>query len=149
MEIRVATKEDVPILVELGALFIEESPVYQSRGYVHELAADHFTNLIMNSGVILVVEHNGVICGGFAGAIGKDWFNGKRIAYDHVLYVKPEYRKSRAAYMLIDAFINWARLMNADFIQCGTTTGVESQACIRLYKHFGFHEFGTVLEMKV
>src|SRR5690606_34800541 len=105
--------------------------------------------LIKGGGAIFLVEHDEQIIGGFVGRIGGDWFNNTKIAFDDCLYVKPEFRKSRAAHMLIQAFIRWAQLMGASRIQCGTTTGVESNACIRLYKHFGFTEYGTVLDLEL
>ena len=149
MQLRVATLLDVPAMVALGREFIKEAPNYKSRPYFSDQAAIHFTNVIKGSGVVLVVEHDDQLIGGFVGRIGGDWFNGNKIAFDDVLYVAPEFRKSRAAYMLIQAFIRWAQLMGADRIQCGTTTGVESAACIRLYKHFGFTEYGTVLDLEL
>lgn len=149
MELRPATLIDVPELVELGHTFIQEAPNYKNRPYVAENASMHFTNLIKGGGAIFLVEHQEQIIGGFVGRIGGDWFNNIKIAFDDVLYVKPEFRKTRAAYMLIQAFIRWAQLMGASRIQCGTTTGVESAACIRLYKHFGFTEYGTVLDLEL
>ena len=149
MRLRVATLPDVPAMVALGQEFIKEAPNYQSRPYVTEYAEKHFTSLIKGGGVIFLVEHQEQIIGGFVGRMGGDWFNDIKIAFDDVLYVAPEFRKSRAAYMLIQAFIRWAQLMGADRIQCGTTTGVESAACIRLYKHFGFTKYGTVLDLEL
>lgn len=149
MRVRVATLPDVPAMVTLGREFIKEAPNYKNRPYLAENAAKHFTSLIKGGGVIFLVEHQEQIIGGFVGRMGGDWFNDIKIAFDDVLYVAPEFRKSRAAYMLIQAFIRWAQLMGADRIQCGTTTGVESSACIRLYKHFGFTEYGTVLDLEL
>ena len=149
MLVRVATLPDVPAMVALGQEFIKEAPNYQSRPYLAENAAKHFTSLIKGGGVVFLIEHQEQIIGGFVGRMGGDWFNDIKIAFDDVLYVKPEFRKSRAAYMLIQAFIRWAQLMGAHRIQCGTTTGVESSACIRLYKHFGFTEYGTVLDLEL
>ena len=149
MRLRVATLSDVPAMVALGGEFIKEAPNYKSRPYIAENAAKHFTNLIKGGGAIFLIEHDEQIIGGFVGRIGGDWFNNTKIALDDCLYVKPEFRKSRAAYMLIQAFIRWAQLMGADRIQCGTTTGVESNSCIRLYKHFGFTEYGTVLDLEL
>ena len=149
MLVRVATLSDVPCLVTLGKAFIKEAPNYNNRPYVDDQAAKHFTNLINGQGVIFIVEHNDHVIGGFVGRIGGDWFNDNKIAFDDALYVKPEFRTSRAAYLLIDAFVSWARLMNVDRIQCGTTTGVESAGCIRLYKHFGFTEYGTILDKEL
>ena len=149
MRLRVATLPDVPSLVALGGEFIKEAPNYKNRPYLAENAAKHFTNLVKGGGVVFLVEYKNQIIGGFVGRIGGDWFNNIKIAFDDVLYVKPEFRTSRAAYILIKAFISWARLMGASRIQCGTTTGVESDSCIRLYKHFGFTEYGTVLDLEL
>ncbi len=149
MQLRVATLLDVPALVAMGAEFIQEAPNYKSRPYFSDQAAIHFTNVIKGGGVVLVVEHDDQLIGGFVGRIGGDWFNHMKIAFDDCLYVKPEFRKSRAAYMLVKGFINWATLMGASRIQCGTTTGVEFDSCIRLYKHFGFTEYGTILDLEL
>ena len=149
MELRPATLIDVPELVELGHTFIQEAPNYKNRPYLAESAAKHFISLIKGGGAIFLVEYQEQIIGGFVGRIGGDWFNNIKIAFDDVLYVKPEFRKTRAAYMLIQAFIRWSQLMGVSRIQCGTTTGVESAACIRLYKHFGFTEDGTVLDLEL
>ena len=149
MRVRTAKLPDVPALVALGQEFIKEAPNYQNRPYMPDKAAEHFTHLINGGGVIFIVEQDQEIMGGFAGRIGDDWFNNTKIAFDDVMYVKPEFRKTRAAYVLIQTFIGWAAAMGVNRIQCGTTTGVESRACIRLYEHFGFTQYGTVLDMEL
>ena len=149
MKLRVATLQDIPTLVQFGEAFFNESPNYQGRQYEPEEAAKHYENLMRKEGVIFVVEQRGQVAGGFAGGIGKDWFNQQKIAFDYVLYVEPKFRKTRAAFVLIQAFIGWSAAMGAQRIQCGTTTGVESKACIRLYEHFGFKQYGTLLDMEL
>ena len=89
MKLRVATVQDIPALVEFGESFIKESPNYQDRPYDNDKVADHFKSLIKH-GALFVAEENSVICGGFAGGISSDWFNGQKIAFDYVMYVKPE-----------------------------------------------------------
>lgn len=149
MRVRTAKLPDVPALVALGQEFIKEAPNYQKRPYMADKAAEHFTHLINGGGVIFIVEQDKEIMGGFAGRVSGDWFNNTKIAFDDVMYVKPEFRKTRAAYVLIQTFIGWAAAMGVNRIQCGTTTGVESRACIRLYEHFGFTQYGTVLDMEL
>ena len=149
MRVRTAKLPDVPALVALGQEFIKEAPNYQKRPYMTDKAAEHFTHLINGGGVIFIVEQDQEIMGGFAGRVSGDWFNNTKIAFDDVMYVKPEFRKTRAAYVLIQTFIGWAAAMGVNRIQCGTTTGVESRACIRLYEHFGFTQYGTVLDMEL
>ena len=149
MKIRVATKDDVPILVQFGKDFIQESPNFSERGYVEQLAAEHFLKLINGEGVIFIVENEGNFCGAYIGGMGGEWFNSQKIAFDYVMYVKPEYRKTSVASMLVKAFIDWAQLMGADRVQCGTTTGVEAASCINLYKRFGFKDVGVLLDLEL
>ncbi|MEF9956668.1 MAG: GNAT family N-acetyltransferase [Acinetobacter sp.] len=149
MKIRAATLSDVPAMVELGSVFIKEAPNYKNRPFMAEKVAEHFTYLIKGGGVVFIVEHKKQIIGGFVGRIGGDWFNDIKIAFDDVLYVVPEYRNSQVAQMLIQAFVGWAAAMGASRIQCGTTTGVESQSCIRLYEQFGFTQYGTILDLEL
>lgn len=148
MKVRVARVEDLPTLVQFGEAFMQESPHYQKRKYDQERAEQHFKQTL-KTGALFVVEQHNVICGGFAGGTGKDWFNGEKIAFDYVMYVLPEYRKTRVAYLLVQAFLNWAHIIGADRVQCGTTTGIESRGCIRLYEHFGLSEYGTILDMEL
>ena len=101
------------------------------RNFSEEDGIAHFLNSSLTRSAIDVVK--------------EDVLSGKT----KMLYVAPEFRKSRAAYMLVKGFINWATLMGASRIQCGTTTGVESAGCIRLYKHFGFTEYGTILDLEL
>lgn len=148
MQLRVANLNDIPILVQFGESFMEESPNYQGRRYDSKKAEEHYKSLL-KTGLLLVVEHENVVVGGFAGGAGNEWFNGEKIAFDYVLYVRPEFRKTRAAYLLVKCFVNWASVIGATRIQCGTTTGIESQSCIRLYEHFGFKQYGTVLDLEL
>ncbi|MFW2152815.1 N-acetyltransferase family protein [Acinetobacter gyllenbergii] len=149
MKLRLATKDDVPVLIQIGKDFIKESPNFRERSYVEQSAGEHFSRLINGEGVIFVIENDGHICGGFVGGIGNDWINNQKIAFDYVLYVKPDYRSTKAAYMLVKAFIDWAQLKGADRIQCGTTTGVEAASCINLYKKFGFKDVGVLLDLEL
>lgn len=149
MKIRVATLNDIPVLLKFGAAFVQESPNYKNREFIAQEAQKHFEDLINGQGVIFVIESRQKVIAGFAGSIGKEWFNSQKIAIDHVMYVLPEFRKTRAAYYLIQTFIGWAVGMGANRIQCGTTTDVESKGCIRLYEHFGFKQYGTVLDMEL
>ena len=79
----------------------------------------------------------------------KDWFSDQLIAFEQVFYVKPKYRSTRAAIQLIDAFVEWAKSMNVDRVQCGTTTGIQTKGCLRLYERFGFREYGTLLDLEL
>lgn len=149
MRIRLATHNDIPVLIKMGAVFVSESPIYKSRGYLPEKAAKHFKSLIDDEGIVLLAIDDGQIVGGFAGGISTDWYSDQKIAFDHVMYIKPDYRKDGLAKALVQSFVGWAVGMGASNICCGTSTMVNTQDCIELYKSLGFELSGAVLEMKV
>ncbi len=149
MIVRAATHADVDRLVGFGQQLSSESPAYSERKFCPGTAACHFHNMIDSGGVIFVVELGGQIVGGIAGSTTKDWFNDDLIAFEQVLYVEPEYRATRAALLLIEAFFEWSKSMNAQRIQSGTTTGIQTKGCLRLYEQFGFREYGTLLDLEL
>lgn len=149
MKLRVATKDDVPILVEMGEKFIKESPTYTQRGFIPEKTAMHFNWLLEGNGVIFVAEIFGEIVGAFIGGITTDWQSEHKLAFDYVMYVKPEHRTSGVAKELVNAFVLWAKEMGADRINCGTATMVNTKQCAALYESLGFTPVGLFLEMEL
>jgi GNAT superfamily N-acetyltransferase len=149
MRVRPANLSDVPELVKLGQSFIQEAPNYQSRPFDADALRLNLENVVNGQGAIFVVEGQDEIAGGIVCLTSKDWFNNDVIAFEQVFYIKPAYRTSRASFLLLDAFISWSEYMGASRIQCGTTTGINTRGCIRLYEHFGFTQYGTVLDLEL
>lgn len=151
MHIRSATLADIPDLLEFGQRLVTESPTFAQRGFDSVKAAAHFKNLIAGpaAGVVFVVEIEGGIVGGFAGGIAEDWQSHHKLAFDYVLYVLPDCRKTGAGALLIEAFIHWAKAMGAGRIQCGTATGINAQGTVKLYESMGFELVGHFLEMEL
>lgn len=149
MLLRTAKLPDVPALVALGQSFIQEAPNYSSRDFDANALLQNLESVINGLGAVFIVESDQKIIGGIVCLTTQDWFNNDVIAFEQVFYVQPEYRASRAPLFLIDAFLNWAKHMGASRIQCGTTTGINTKGCLRLYEHFGFREYGTLLDMEL
>ncbi|OTG58830.1 GNAT family N-acetyltransferase [Acinetobacter sp. ANC 4204] len=149
MLVRTAKLPDVPALVALGKSFIQEAPNYSSRDFDADALLRNLEGVISGQGAVFVVESDQKIIGGIVCLTTKDWFNNDVIAFEQVFYVQPEYRASRVPLFLIDAFVNWAKHMGASRIQCGTTTGINTKGCLRLYERFGFREYGTLLDMEL
>lgn len=147
MQLRVADEKDIVDLVAIGQQFIAEAPHYAKRPF-HQDALEQNLQFVLNgAGTIFIVESHAQIVGGIVCLITKDWFNDDLIAFEQVFYVKPAFRATRAALMLLDAFIEWAKAMHADRVQCGTTTGIRTKGCSKFYKKFGFCEYGMVFDM--
>lgn len=149
MIVRPATLDDLPDLLEIARQFIQEAPNYSSRELDEQALTENLSQVIQGAGTVFVAVQDHEIAGGIVCLTTKDWFNNQVIAFEQVFYVKPAYRSTRAALYLIDTFITWAKHMNAGRIQCGTTTGINTQGCIRLYNHFGLKEHGTLLDMEL
>lgn len=149
MQVRSAKLPDVPALVALGQEFISEAPNYSSRKFDANALRQNLESVVNGQGAIFVVEAGTEIVGGIVCLTAKDWFNDDVIAFEQVFYISPTYRTTQASFLLIDAFIAWSKNMGASRIQCGTTTGVNTRGCIRLYERFGFTKYGTVLDMEL
>lgn len=149
MQVRSAKLPDVPALVALGQEFISEAPNYSSRKFDANALRQNLESVVNGQGAIFVVEAGTEIVGGIVCLTAKDWFNDDVIAFEQVFYISPKYRNTQASFLLIDAFIAWSKNMGASRIQCGTTTGINTRGCIRLYERLGFTQYGTVLDMEL
>ena len=150
MHVRAATLEDLDTLVDFGKRLTKESPVFSKQGFNESGARELFELLIRRYGSIFIVsnEYSNPI-GAVIGAINSDWRTGHKIAFEQGVYILPGYRRSNAAKSLIDAFIGWAKLQNADRIQLGTMSGIQAHKVVKLYESLGFELRGYVLEMEV
>ena len=134
-------------------MLIAEYAIHANPSTEAELNEDalekNLAAVIQGQGAIFVTEHKDALTGGIVCLTTKDWFNNQVIAFEQVFYVVPEYRSTQSAFLLIDSFVSWAKHMNAGRVQCGTTTGINTRGCIRLYERFGFTQYGTVLDMEL
>ena len=149
MQVRPATLKDMPSLLAMARQFILEAPNYSGRELNENALEANLAAVIQGQGAIFVTEHKDVLTGGIVCLTTKDWFNNQIIAFEQVFYVVPEYRSTQSALLLIDSFVGWSKHMNAKRVQCGTTTGISTNGCVRLYRHFGFTEYGILMDLEL
>lgn len=143
---------DIPELLEIAVQFWNESPSYQQRPINLNKVKTQLQTLILypSQGCVLVVlDDEDNILGVFMGGLQEEWQSDSLMAFDYCLFVRPENRGGRAAYLLIKSFIEWAKEQGATWIQCGTATQINTDKTISFYKKFGFEHTGTFLEMKL
>lgn len=143
---------DIPELLEIAVGFWNESPSYQQRPINLNKVKTQLQTLILYPSqgcVLIVLDDEDNILGGFMGGLQEEWQSDSLMAFDYCLFVKPEYRGGRAAYLLIKSFIEWAKEAGATWIQCGTATQINTDKTISFYKKFGFEHTGSFLEMKL
>lgn len=143
---------DIPILLDISLQFWNESPNYRKRPININKVKTQLQTLILypSQGCVLIVkDEEGKILGGFMGGLIEEWQSDSLMAFDYCLFVRPEHRGSRVAYMLIKAFIEWAKEQGANYIQCGTATGIDTEKTINFYTKMGFSHTGSFLEMTI
>lgn len=146
--IRPALYEDIPQLVELGAVMHQESR-YRALPYSSSKVFALLASMIeKDSGLLIVAERNGQIVGGFCGLVVEHWFSTSRIATDFALFIHPDHRGGMTAARLLKAFVAWAREQGAEIITAGITTGVHTDDTTRLYQSLGFEPVGIAFNME-
>ena len=146
--IRPATHDDVPRLVELGAI-MHATTSFRDQPYSSERTGDFLKGLIDGAGVMFAAEVSGQVVGGLAGAVGQQWFNNDLIAYEYCVFIEPTRRQGIIATRMILAFQEWARIKGAKQIVMGVTTGVNIEGTTRLYQSLGFEYAGPVFKMEL
>lgn len=97
-------------------------------------------------GLLLVAENDeGDLIGLFAAQMQAPWFSDEPVAAEDLFYVIPEYRGTRAGYLLFKGFMEWAKEQQASrrvkHIRASVATGI-GPAAERLYEHFGLKRMG-------
>ncbi len=146
--IRSATHEDIPRLVELGAI-MHATTSYSHLPYSPEKTGAFLRSLIDGAGVMFAAEVGGTIVGGMAGAITDQWFNDDLVAFEYCLFVEPSKRQGLVAMRMVLAFQEWARIKGAKEIHMGVTTGPGSARTARLYSRLGFKFRGPLMHMEI
>lgn len=146
--LRDATIDDLTRLVELGRAMHAESPRFSKLRFSAPKLAEQLCGLIVSpSGFMKVVERDGVIIGGLAGAISEHWCSADKVAFDMALFVSPDKRGGMAAAKLVDAFKTWAAGKGAVLTVLGISTGVKTEETAGLYRAIGLKQFGYLFEV--
>ena len=71
--------------------------------------------------VLICKDESGTILGGFVGGITKEWFSATSLmAFDYCIFVSSNNRGGKSAYLLVKAFIEWAKFERIVFVRAGT-----------------------------
>lgn len=138
-EIRPATEADRFPLFRLCVAMVEETD-FSNYVLNPQKMIDNIGVWIHNS-LALVAERDGELVGVILGKIATPWYSDEIAAVEDFFYVKPEHRGSRAGYMLVRGFNEWAKKQGALHVRAGVSSGC-GDAGGRLYEHFGMKFMG-------
>lgn len=142
--IRVATREDLPVIVELGKMLHEES-VYREFSYDPDKVFEHMGMLIDGGGVVFLAVRDGEVVGGVAGGVAEQWFSREKIAFDYTLFIRKDCRNGVMAMKLIVALTSWGKAKGVK-TRMGITTGINVEGSTRLYLACGMKPAGVLFQ---
>ncbi|MFA5135688.1 MAG: GNAT family N-acetyltransferase [Patescibacteria group bacterium] len=144
--IRKATREDIPVMVELAAGYLQHSS-YAPLIYDKIKTHDFLEELLDENGFLVVSERNGQIVGGMVGDVITPWFSNDKIGVEYILYMHPDYRTGRDAYRLIRSWVEWCKYQGVKQIRPAISSGINRGE--RLYQAMGFEAVGSNFLMNV
>jgi GNAT superfamily N-acetyltransferase len=143
--IRTATPEDIPRIVELGAVMHQEAPRFRDFPYLPERCAESVARILAHPhGIVLVADipDDGIVGGIMAVAVPHyacDFIQ----ACDLALFISPEFRGSSTIVRLLKAYREWAWGMGAE-PNIGLNTGVAPERTAKLLSALGAEQTGSI-----
>lgn len=149
MIVREMTESDIPVLVKIGSQAHLESE-YRTMTFSSEKCERLGQAMYSLENLkCFVVERDGEIIGFLMASVDEGYFTDEKTTSDLLVYVKPEWRGSRAFYLLITEYIAWAKEQDAKLIFLSNSTGYEPEKIGKLYERLGFHRVGGIFQMEV
>ena len=153
MQIRRATLQDLPQMIEMGRALHAESPRYQGMGFSPRKLAECYEQLkgtlLTPAGCAFVADAGGYIAGMTVGIIASRWFSEERYLTDLTMYVRPEVRSSlaggRAFRGLVLALEGWAKEHDIAGPVLGVSTEIHAEQTVRAYERMGYRLAGYTM----
>lgn len=145
LTVRTATLLDLLLLAPLAERYAEEAQK-------HENFPIDMEHLVGQAAAATLSEDSCIlICFKGKEPIGLLWghcsslpWSKSKLAYDTILYVTPETRKkSKAGYLLMKAWNEWAAESGASEVQISIASGIHEEETIRFYKRMGYSLIGS------
>ena len=137
--VRRAGVEDAPALLSLGRMMREESLIPYPE--IDEDAFRGTVSLLGDGYLMVIAEDDGPI--GMLTAMPSQYVFARVIYAIHdVFFVRPDKRGSRAAFLLVQMFEDWAQEIGATRGVLGVHTGLTMETTGRFYEKLGYRHIG-------
>jgi L-amino acid N-acyltransferase YncA len=149
MHVRLAMPEDVDTVVYMVKCQVEDTKaddVFEGD-VVREQFAQYLSNA--NPTIFVVVDGKDAVLGFVWATInGYEYRRGLRV-FQRVIYVSPENRGTRAAVLLTQHLIQWAKGLGASEIVGGTAISFQPERTTAFLEHFGFRVVGNAMSLSL
>lgn len=144
--IRNATYADIPALVALGRE-MHATSIFSTFNYDEEKTSGLIRTLVdVHIGIAIVSETDGIIEGGFIGAVHEHYFGRDLQATDYALFLTMTARNGRLGLRLIDEYVTQALAKGAKQIMLANSTGYQADRVANIFESRGFKKLGYVFE---
>ena len=146
MIIKKVTIDDLPAIIEMAKAFHQES---DARKYtLTEERIKELTALIISTGLAILAVKDGEAVGMMGAMLQKNVFFDELMAGDYLIYVKPAYRGSEAAQLMVDEYIRWAKSYGAKCIGIDIESGINDERALNFYNKMGFITTGYHMKLE-
>ena len=104
-------------------------------------ATERMIRYLMENGVVLVSETDGVVDGAILGMIAPIWYVGAMAASELALWVDPDRRSSGIAKRLIAAFEAWGREQGVEYFTMSDLSVDGTYPAGGMFEHLGYKPF--------
>jgi len=145
MFVRLALEEDIDAIVEMGRAYAEEAAkLFQGVEFDEYHARETFYRYLDKADpTIFVVEKDRQIVGFMAASFSQFMFSSGVFTTADLIYVKPENRGSRAAFLLVKEFDAWSDTLKAKMSFGGNSNALYTEKVTRLYESQGYRVSGA------
>lgn len=139
MKVRLATPDDLLSVFKMIAKMHTETDF--GNVPLNPEKVLQWLNGWIHQGTMWVADADGEAVGVLCWSRKDAWFSDIMFASEDLFYVLPEFRGTRAGYLLMKQFVEHAKNIGAHHCRAGVATGTGAGA-ERLYQHFGLKHVG-------
>lgn len=144
MYVRLGLKSDEDEIIELGRLSHALSTPHLE--FSEEISrATYQSYLDTADTTFFVAEHKGHVIAFLMATLSTYRHAHGLFVTQEIIFVKPEYRGSRAAVLLMKELVRWSKMLGAKEITGGNDNGFQSDRTARFLEHFGFKQVGNFM----
>jgi L-amino acid N-acyltransferase YncA len=141
MFVRLGMEEDIEDVVEMARLNVEETR--SEHGFSADRVREVYNRYIENGNpVVYIAEHQRKAVGFLLASVCRFQFADGHFGVQEVLFVRPEFRGTRAAVLLMKHLIAEAERQGLKELVGGNDNGFNSDRTRKFLEHFGFETVG-------